>query len=115
MNNLKISITLSLLLLSMLGSSQAFAKNIKVNIGKIADGREIIIPDYEESLEHEYDCNESAQAVFIRSNGGKIQPACVNYGSLDSTVIPLGKGITFITNEIKYKDAILDVDRKKIR
>ncbi len=115
MNSLKLSITLSLLFLSIFGSSQAIAKSIKVNIGKISDGREIIIPNNEEYLDHEYDCNESAQAVFIRSNGNKIQPACVSYGSLDSSVIPLGEGITFITDEVKYKDAVLDIDRKEIR
>lgn len=45
MNNLKISITLSLVFLSILRSSQAFAENIKVNIGKIADDKELIIFD----------------------------------------------------------------------
>lgn len=45
MNNLKTSITLSLVLLSILRSSQAFAENIKVNIGKIADDKELIIFD----------------------------------------------------------------------
>lgn len=45
MNNLKTSITLSLVLLSILRSSQAFVENIKVNIGKIADDKELIIFD----------------------------------------------------------------------
>ncbi len=45
MNNLKTSITLSLVLLSILRSSQVFAENIKVNIGKIADDKELIIFD----------------------------------------------------------------------
>lgn len=115
MNNLKLTLTISLLFVSILGGSQAFAKNIKVQIGKIAEGKEIIIPIDRETVEHAYECDEYQQAVYIRTNGSKIQPACANYGSLDSTVTPIDEGITFITNHIKYKDAILDVDKKKIR
>ena len=115
MNNLKLSLTISALLVSMLGGSQAFAKNIEVRIGKIDEGKEIIIPSYGETVEHEYECDQTQQAVYIRTGSNKIQPACVNYGSLDSTVTPLSEGITFITQEVKYKDAVLDVDKKKIR
>jgi len=35
MNNLKLNLIVSVLLVSMLGGSQAFAKNIEVRIGKI--------------------------------------------------------------------------------
>lgn len=115
MNNLKLSLTISLLLVSMLGGSQAFSKNIEVQIGKIAEGKEIIIPNYGETLDHEYECRDSHQAVYIRTNGNKIQPACANYGNLDSGVTPIEEPITFFNGSIKYKDAILDVDKKKIR
>lgn len=115
MNKLKFGITFSLLLVSTLGSTQVFAKNINVSIGKIAEGKEIIIPDYEEKVEHESECEDYQQAVFIRTNSSKIQPACVNYGSLDSYVVPIDEGITFISGNVKYKDAVLDVDKNKIR
>lgn len=116
MNKIKLSITLSLFLISMLGSNQAFSKNMKVRIGKIADNKEIIIPDYYEAApDHESDCGDYQQAVFIRTNSSKIQPACVNYGSLDSYVVPIEEGITFISDYVKYKDAVLDVDKNKIR
>lgn len=111
MNNLKLSITLSLVFLSMLGSSQAFAKNIKVSIGKIAEGKEIIVPH--ETIEH--GCDAYEHSVYIRSNGSKIQPACATYGTLDSVVTPIEEGIIFITKHIKYRDTVLDVDKKKIR
>lgn len=115
MNKLTFSLTLSLLIVSILGSSQASAKNIKVEIGRIDNSVEIIIPSSDATLDHEYQCRDSDQAVYIRTKSSKIQPACVNYGSLDSTVTPLAEGITFITLEVKYKDAVLDVDNKKIR
>lgn len=115
MNNLKLSLTISLLLLSILGGSQAFSKNIEVQIGKIDKNKEIIVPNFGETVDHEYKCDNTQQAVYIRTNATKIQPACINYGSLDSTVTPIDEGITFITNDIKYKDAILEVDKKKIR
>lgn len=115
MNNIKLSITLSLLLVSMLGSSQAFAKNIKVSIGKIDKNTEIIIPFDPEDIEHKYECTDFHEAVFIRTNGTKIQPACASYGSLDSYVEPIIEGITFFSKGVKYKDAVLDVSKKKIR
>lgn len=115
MNKIKLSITCSLLLVSVLGSSQTFAKDIKVQIGKIDEGIEIIKPNWEETFDHDYECKQYDQAVFIRVKGSKIQPACVNYGSLDSTIMPLGEEITFITLKVDYKDAILDLDKKKIR
>ena len=115
MNNLKLSLIVSALLVSMLGGSQAFAKNIEVSIGKIAEGKEIIIPGYGETLDHEYECRDSHQAVYIRTNGNKIQPACANYGNLDSGVTPIEESITFFNNSVKYKDAVLDTDKNKIR
>lgn len=116
MNKIKLSITLSLLLVSMLGSNQAFSKNMKVRIGKIADNKEIIIPDhYEAAADHEIECRDYHLAVFIRTNSSKIQPACVNYGTLDSYVVPIEEGITFISDQVKYKDAVLDLDKNKIR
>lgn len=116
MNRLKFCITLSVLIVSILGSNQAFSKNMKVRIGKISDSKEIIIPDsYEEEVEHKSDCGDYHAAVFIRTNSSKIQPACVNYGSLDSYVVPIEEGITFISGYVKYKDAVLDTDKKKIR
>ena len=141
MNKLKLSINLSLVCLSMLGSSLAFAKNIKVSIGKLDEGKELIVPH--ETVEHEVYCNGYSQAVpvYIRTNTHKIQLACAKYGTLDSYVVPIGideeliesyldgdvivvksyaipieqEGITFITKHIKYREAILDVDKKKIR
>lgn len=115
MNKLKLSITLSLLLATTLGSTQAFAENINVSIGKIDQGTEIIVPHFGETVDHEYKCRHADEAVFIRTKGTKIQPACVNYGSLDSTVTPFGKEITFITYDVNYKDVVLDLDKKKIR
>jgi len=109
----KPSIIFSLLL--ALCSTQSFAKNIEVRIGKIDKDIEIIRPNYEEKLDHEYECANYDQAIFIRTKGSKIQPACVNYGSLDSTVTPLVEEITFITLDVDYKDAVLDLDKKKIR
>jgi hypothetical protein len=115
MNKLKLGITFSLLLVSTLGSTQVFAKNINVRIGKIAEGKEIILPSYGETVEHAYQCDEYQQAVYIRTNGSKIQPACADHGRLDSTVTPIDEGITFISDKVKYKDAVLDVDTNKIR
>ena len=115
MNNLKLSLTISVLLVSMLGGSQAFAKNIEVRIGKIDEGKEIIIPSYGETVEHEYECDQTQQAVYIRTNGNKIQPACANYGNLDSGVTPIEESINFFNGSVKYKDAVLDTDKNKIR
>ena len=115
MNRLKFGIALSVLLVSMLGSSQAFSKNMKVIIGKIAEGKEIIFPGYQETVDHKYECKDSQQAVYIRTNSSKIQPACLNYGTLDSYVVPISEVITFISKHVNYKDAVLDTDKKKIR
>ena len=115
MNKLAFSLTLSLLIVSMLRGSQAFAKTIKVEIGRIDNNVEIIVPSDDATVDHEYKCRDSDQAVYIRTKGNKIQPACVNYGSLDSTVTPIYEGITFISDKVKYKDAVLDVDTNKIR
>lgn len=117
MHKSKLILLLSLLSVSTLGSTQAFAKNIEVRIGKIAEGKEIIIPnnfDDEENLDHKYFCSDT-HPVFIRTKGSKIQPACLGYGSLDSQVTPIGEAITFITPFVEYKDAVLDVEKKKIR
>lgn len=99
----------------MLAGTQTFAENIKVSIGKITQSTEIIVPHFGEIVDHEYECRHADQAVSIRTRGGKIQPACVNYGSLDSTVRPLGEEITFITLKVDYKDIVLDLNNKKIR
>lgn len=127
MNNLKLSITLSLVFLSMLGSSQAFAKIVKIKIGKISEGKELIIfgysdtavgEEYEEPyLEHRHVCGDNFSPVYMRINGNKIQPACWIPARLDGIgyVLPLGEGIDFNERGIKFRNATLDLDKKKIR
>lgn len=127
MKNLKFSITLSLLFVSMLGSSQALAKSVKVKIGKISEGKELIIFDYsgrgideeydELYLEHTHNCGDDFVPVYMRINGNKIQPVCWIPARLDGIgyVLPLGEGIDFNERGIKFRNATLDLDKKKIR
>ena len=60
MSTYKFSTTLSLLLISLLGSSHASAANAKVKIGKFSEGKELIIfDDFENTVEakHSNICN----------------------------------------------------------
>lgn len=123
MSTYKFSITLSLLLISLLGSSHASAANAKVKIGKFSEGKELIIFDNFENAvkaEHSDICNfDTASYVpaYIRINGNKIQPVCWQPARGDGIgfVVPLGEEIDFNERDIKFKNATLDLDRKKIR
>lgn len=122
MNNLKISLTISLLLVSMLGGSQAFAESVNVKIGKFAEDKELIIFDDFDSTykaDHRKSCNELGVSVpaYIRIKGVKIQPVCWYPARGDGMgfLVPLGEDIDFYEDGIKFSDAVLDLDEKKIR
>ena len=107
----------------MLGGSQTFAESVKVKIGKFAQGKElIIIDDYDappEASEHSSICSEyySFVPAYIRLDNSKIQPVCWQPSRGDGMgfVVPLGEEIDFYEDGIKFRSAILDLDKKKIR
>lgn len=123
MSTFKSNITLILLLISLLGSSHASAENAKVKIGKFSEGKELIIfDDFENTVKanHSDICNfDTASYVpaYIRINSNKIQPVCWQPARGDGMgfVVPLGEQIDFYEKNIKFKNATLDLDRKKIR
>ena len=123
MNKFKLSITLGLLLTTMLGSNQAFAENVKVKIGKFDEGKELIINNDDNTpigaFDHGSVCSEyySFTPAYIRINYSKVQPVCWQPARGDGLgfVIPLGEEIDFYEDGIKFRNATLDLDKKKIR
>lgn len=121
MNNLKSSITFTLFFLCTLGGTQAFADNVNVHIGKINKSTELIIfSDFEDTktTEHSPYCNfddTNEVPAYIRLNGSKIQPVCWAPGKSTSVVTPIGESIHFSEINMKFKDAVFDTEKKKIR
>ncbi|MDE4455273.1 hypothetical protein [Psychrobacter sp. DAB_AL62B] len=129
MNNLKLSLIVSVLLVSILGSSQAFAENVKVQIGTISKGKELIFFDHSavtvedatyltNKTEHSIVCSDDFYVpAYIRVNGNKIQPVCWIPARGDGMghIVPLGEGLDFYEEGIKFRSATLDLDKKKIR
>lgn len=122
MDKLKLGITLSLLLVSTLGSTQAFAESVKVKIGKFAEGKELIIfDDFANTYKanHSNSCDEPGVSVpaYIKINNSKIQPVCWHPARTDGVgfVVPIGEEIDFNEKNIKFRNAILDLDKNKIR
>lgn len=122
MNNLKLSLTISLLLVSILGGSQAFAESVKVQIGKFSKDKELIIlseDDINKTSHSGYCSNTSDYSIpaYIRINNIKIQPVCWYPARMDGVgvVVPIGEDIDFNERNIKFRDATLDLDKKKIR
>lgn len=121
MNNLKSSIKFGLFFLCILGSTQAFAENVKVKIGKIDKNTELIIfSDFDntEKAEHSPYCNfDDTREVpaYIRLNGSKIQPVCWAPGKSTSVLTPIGESIHFLSEAVEFKEVVFDIDKKKIR
>ena len=71
MSTFKLSITVSLLLISLLGSSHASAENAKVKIGKFSEGKELIIfDDFENTV-------KAKHSDICNFNTASYVPACL--------------------------------------